>query len=165
MLIDFSLNLSFLVYKMGIMIKGNGTCPVPSMHAKYAGGYHAKVPRGSLDTRLQQPHTPSISGSSASCLAYVYFWTLNTSLLCQHQINNAQKHTECLCVLSVWTGRGFPGRLEIISCLHYIFFFFSCWKKQIGFFMVPSSPCPYFLLWRQISYFFKEVPNTYNQSA
>lgn len=53
MLIDFSLNLSFLVYKMGIMIKGNGTCPVPSMHAKYAGGYHAKVPRGSLDTRLQ----------------------------------------------------------------------------------------------------------------
>lgn len=101
---------------------------------------------------LWWPYTPSrccLLRISHTCISGLLMLPPPTAH-CQNQINSAQKHTEGLYVLSVWTGRGFPGCLEIISWLNYICVC-VCLKKQIGFFTVSSSPPPYFLLWKKKS--------------
>lgn len=94
---------------------------------------------------------PPIAGSSASSLAYVHFWTPNTSpLFCQHQIK-----THRMIVCFVYLDRqGVPWTFGDNFLVKLFFFFFSCLEKQIGFFTVSSSPLPYFLLWKQIYFLF-----------
>lgn len=108
---------------------------------------------------------PPIAGSSASSLAYVHFWTPNTSpLFCQHQIK-----THRMIVCFVYLDRqGVPWTFGDNFLVKLFFFSFHVWKNKLASLQFLPLPCLISCCGNKSTFclfVFLSPQHTHNQSA